>query len=241
MMKNTVLLILLIFLEIDFISGQKSFHGSFFMSFKSAGEVDEPPLFWNIMDPEKGGKLVFRVEDEMRKKGVNKRVLFDPSDSTWTMMIGFNQVKQGTRIHTAKMFIDTTKHPDFKIQRSNEEKIIGGFLCNKLILQSNDYTAEVWITKEYKFDLCNIYRLLCHCGMMNEHLRKSNWYLFKKINGMILEVTSTEKQSGKTQSVFISTVKPADIDSAMFNLDGYKIADIPEGQNCGPVMQNEKR
>lgn len=224
-------------LKIEVISGQNSFEGSFLMTFEDSGLVDEPPLTWNIMLPANGGKLVFRVEDEMRKKGVLKRVLFDPADSTWTMTIGYNQIKQGTRIHSGKMFVDTTKHPDFRIKKTNNEKLIEGFRCRKIILESNTYKADAWVTKEFNFDLCTMYRLLCHCGMMNEQLRKSDWYLFKNIEGMIIEINSIDKQSGKKQSLKISNINRRQVDATMFDLEGYKIADIPEGQNCGPVIK----
>ena len=77
--------------------------------------------------------MVLQVQDNMLKKGVNKRVLFKPADSTWTMTISFNNVKQGTRIHGAAMFRDTAKHKPVKFTNTSEKKILEGYICNKII------------------------------------------------------------------------------------------------------------
>src|ERR1043165_7698571 len=98
------------------VFGQKPFQGSFLMSFQSAESDKEFPLFWNIRNDSTGEKMALQVKDEMVKKGVVKRVVFIPVDSTWTMLISFNKVKQGTRVHGAAMFRDTMTHRSFSVK-----------------------------------------------------------------------------------------------------------------------------
>lgn len=141
--------------------------------------------------------------------GVSKRVLFNPSDSTWTMLIEFNKVKQGSRIHASAMYRDSVKHTPVTIKTTKEKRIIDSYHCNKIIFESKDHIAEGWVTKEINFDLCNIYRLLSHCGMMNEYIHKGDWYFSDKVKNMILELTSRNKITGEIHTLKISNVKPA--------------------------------
>ena len=207
------------------------------MSFNISDSAIETPLLWNIEPVSEGGKMAMEIQDEMIKKGVSKRVLFNPADSTWTMMIAFNKIKQGSRIHAAAMYRDTTKRSVLLKKSSTETRKIEGYHCKKIILESEKYSADVWITDEIKFDLTNIYRLLCHCGMMSEVIRKGDWYFSKDIKNMIMEITSRNKITGENYTMKITSVKPGEINKIFFTTEGFKIADIPEGLNCGVVME----
>jgi glucan-binding YG repeat protein len=202
------------------------------MSFSSTDSIKNIPLQWFIQKQTDGGKMTFELQDEMKKKGVSKRVLFDPADSTWTMLIAFNKIKQGSRIHAGSMYSDTIKHIPLIVKSTREKKIINGYSCNKIILESEENIAEGWVTKEIKFDLCQIYKLLSHCGMMNEYIQKGDWY-FANSNNMIVELNSRNKETGKIFSLKISNILPGDMNENFFKIDDFKIADIPEGLNCG--------
>lgn len=222
----------------ELISAQKPFQGSFLMSFNSAEPDKDSPLLWNIRLDSTGGEMALQVQDNMLKKGVNKRVLFKPADSTWTMLINFNKVKQGTRIYAAAMFRDTSKHRPVTVRKLKDEKIISGYLCKKLTVESEKYFAEVWYTNEIKFDMCGIYRLLSHCGMMSEVVRKGDWFMNRKLKTMVLEATSTNKKTGLFYTMIISGINSL-IDQSFFDLNGFKISEIPEGENCGPIVKDE--
>jgi hypothetical protein len=228
-----VILLLFAFLP---VFGQKAFEGSFLMSFQSAESDKEFPLLWNIKNDSTGEKMALQVKDEMVKKGVVKRVVFIPVDSTWTMLISFNKIKQGTRVHGAAMYRDTMKHRDFSVLSTRETKIIDGYHCKKIIVESEKFTADVWVTKEINFDLCKIYRITSHCGMMNDIVRKGDWFNNRKLKSMVLEVVSTEKKTGQSYSIKISQISPA-IDPSQFDTENFKIADIPEGENCGVELK----
>src|SRR5258708_31762987 len=104
-------------------SAQSSFRGSFLMSFISEEKNKiNAPLLLNV----DSGKMVMEIQDEMKKKGVSKRVLFDPVDSTWTMGIEFTNVKQATRIHAAAMFRDSTEKKKITVKVTREKRLIEG-------------------------------------------------------------------------------------------------------------------
>ncbi len=220
--------------------GQENFSGNLLMSFKaSIGPNKDFPLLWNIEKEIEGGRMVLEIQDDMQKKGVSKRVLFNPKDSTWIMMMEYNQVKQGTKIHAAKMFNDTLKPTLFKINKTKEKRIISGHECKKTILISDKFISEVWTTKELKLNLSYIYKLLSHCGLMSESIRNGDWYNFNKISGMILEVTSKNKSTGESYTMSISDIKTGVINNKFFSTNGFRISDIPEGQNCGVVIKEQ--
>jgi hypothetical protein len=220
--------------------GQKFFNGTFLMSFKTNISPDKDfPLLWNIENEIEGRRMVLEIQDDMQKKGVSKRVLFNPNDSTWIMMMQYNLVKQGTKIHAAKMFNDTIKPGLYKIKKTKEKRTISGQECKKIILTSDKFISEVWTTKEIKLNISYIYKLLSHCGLMSEFVRNGDWYNFNKLNGMILEVTSKNKSTGESYTMSVSEIIPGVINKTFFNTNGFRISDIPEGQNCGVVVKEK--
>src|SRR5688500_12103193 len=106
MYKMMYLLLVLHTCANNSVFAQNSFHGSFTMTLDSGENITDPPFLWNVSYD---GEMAHQVQDKMLKKGVNKRVIFKPADSTWTMLLSFNKVKQGTRINSAAMYRDTMK------------------------------------------------------------------------------------------------------------------------------------
>jgi len=216
------------------VAGQEPFNGSFLMSFKSDVESkNDFPMLWNIEKLKSGGRMVLEIQDEMQKKGISKRVMFNPSDSTWMMLMEYNLVKQGTRIKASKMFTDSLKQTNFQVIKKNEKNIIEGYKCKKITLESDQYFSEAWVTSDIKFNLGYMYKLLSHCGLMGEFVSKGDWFTYKNISGMVLEVTSKNKSTNQTYTMSISTIKPGIITESFFSTKGFKISDIPEGQSCG--------
>jgi hypothetical protein len=215
---------------------QSAFRGSFMMSFSAPGNAKNDPFLWTVEQRSGYKKMALEIQDEMLLKGVRKRVVFDPADSTWTMLISFNKVKQGTRIHAAAMFRDTATHKPVQITKTKETKLIGKYLCKKMIVESEKYIAEVWYSDKIKFNLCGVYRLLSHCGMMSDVVRSGDWFTNRNLKTMVMEVTSTNKSTNLSYKMNISQVNHH-VDSSFFDTKGFRIANIPEGQNCGIQMQ----
>ena len=219
---------------------QADFSGSFLMSFESTGsEKQEPSLSWNVHSTKSDHKMVMEIKDEMNKKGVSKRVLFDPADSTWIMMMAYNNVKQAVRVHASSMFRDSVPPKKVVFKKTNIEKVIEGYKCKKYTLESENYFSEIWVTEQVEFNLNKVYTLLSHCGMTGDLVRKGDWFRQKKIRGMILEVRTTNKSTGSNYTVKITQIKSGIIEEALFKLTGFRISDIPEGQNCGAVLEKD--
>ena len=75
--------------------------------------------------------------------------------------------------------------------------------------------------------------------MMNEYVRKGDWFLFETKKQMILEVTSKSKLTGDAYTLQITDIHPEEINPHFFETNGFRISDIPEGQNCGVVLKEE--
>ena len=179
------------------------------------------------------------IQDEMLSKGVSKRVIFNPADSTWTMLLSLNSIKQGTMVRRAAMFRKEESNKISSVIKTRERQIINGFHCRKTIVESKNYVAELWITDKLKFDLCRIYKLLAHCGMVSDFMRKGDWFYWQYEKGMVMKVVSTRKDSGESYSMTISDIKKNEVNEAAFNMTGFKISEIPEGQNCGVKIEEK--
>ncbi len=77
--KRAILFLFLIQLSLH-LKGQQPFAGNFMMTFSLSqnDKIKDPPMFWNV----DSGKVMVEIQDEMFKKGVSKRILFTPADST---------------------------------------------------------------------------------------------------------------------------------------------------------------
>ena len=222
------------------VCAQDLFLGSFLMSFKSQQtDINDVPLLWYVEQNSKGMRMMMEFQDEMLQRGVSKRVIYDPADSSWTMLLSMNNIKQGTRVKRAKLFRNEKNNHSLIIKQTADHKIIEGYDCRKIIAQSNNYVAEIWLTKELNFDLCHIYKLLSHCGMVSEFMRKGEWFFWQGAKGMILEVTSRRTGSDEYYTLNISMIKQYKVDDKIFSTNGFKISEIPEGQNCGVAVEEK--
>lgn len=234
-MLNRIVLISIFLVFPQFSYGQDEFSGSFNIHYEESEFIKDFPMVWHIQPKSAGGKMAMEIQDEMKPKGVSKRILFDPIDSTWTMLIEYNKVKQGTSIRSASLFLDSIKTDKPILKKTKYKKVIDNYSCRKVILESDNYISELWITEEFRFDLCLIYRLLAHCGMTSDFVSKGDWYHYNKMKNFILEVTSVNKKTGAHYTLRINSVKPNETNPSFFQLKGFRISQIPEGQKCGPA------
>jgi hypothetical protein len=57
---------------------------------------------------------------------------------------------------------------------------------------------------------------------------------------MILEVNSVAKHTNTSYSIKISEIKQGVVLNDYFDTSNFKISEIPEGQNCGVVIDDDK-
>lgn len=204
------------------------------MSFESTGtQSKEPSILWTIRQDTKHPDYMMEIKDEMNVKGVIKRAMFSPADSTWIMTLAYNMNKQAVKVHSSSMYRDSVQD-DKKItfKKTTEQKRIQGILCRKVIFESEKYYSEVWVSDSFKVELAKLYGLMSHCGMAGEFIRKGDWYKTGKVKGMILEVYCREKKTGASYTIRISSIHTGSVDDKIFSLSGFKISEIPEGQSC---------
>ena len=75
--------------------------------------------------------------------------------------------------------------------------------------------------------------------VVSEFMRKGDWFYWHNDKGMILEVISRNKESGENYSMTISDIKKDVVNEKAFDMIGFKISEIPEGQNCGVKMEDK--
>jgi len=75
--------------------------------------------------------------------------------------------------------------------------------------------------------------------MISDFIRKGDWFRADVIPGMILQVISTNKPTHESYTLTVSGIKPGIINQKFFSTSGFRISDIPEGQNCGVAVEEK--
>lgn len=210
---------------------QQVFEGSFTVTFTEVNNNDTlfSPLLWC----KKGKRVVIEIQDEGRRQGISQRVLIDPTDSTWTMILDASNARNAARVHAAKMFRDTAKNSLFKVTRTAMTKSISGYTCKKTVIESKFYKTELWITEQLNFNLGSVYHIIEHCGMMSNYIPTGDWGQWNIYKGMLLQVSTFNKTTAQSYKMTLSQIKPHVVYNNLFNLKNFIIAEIPEGQHCG--------
>ena len=239
MRKECIFILFIALFSKDPVYSQQAlpFRGSFKMSFSESSPGQKK--MWPLGCTSDVVKLGLEFQDEMKTKGVQKRIVYDLADSSWLMLMEYNKIKQGIRIKSAAMFGDSMTAPEIKVKSVPGEKIIEGYRCRKNIAESKSDSAVMWVTNEINFDICRLYKMLAHCGMMSGSFVDGSWFYTTNMKGMVMEVTSVNRKTSQSYTMNISSIRPNDVHFDFFDLDGFTMTDIPEGQNCGPMV-NEK-
>jgi hypothetical protein len=239
--KFFLLLILIHFIGLPIsVNAQTKFEGDFLFKWNSSLVSNtEYPLLCHVKNETSGNKLAIEILDDLRSKGVKKSILFDPADSTWTMLISINNLKMGTSVKRGAIFRDRKKEPSIKIKRLNINKKINGYTCREIVLESNAFMTSIWITNQFSFETETLFSLLAHCGVLENLKSECDWQTWSPGKGMILRVDSKNKKTNELISLNISEIKTHKVDDFVFSKEGYKISIIPEGQNCGVVKETE--
>jgi len=239
-MTRHLTIVTILLLHFNTLKCQVNYRGSFLMTFSTSElKNNENALLWNVEEASDSSRIAIEIQDEMKKKGVSKRIMFSPTDSTWTMLMSFNKVKQGTRIKAPAMYRDDKPLKDYNIRSTNSRKTIDSIKCVKVIVETNRNIAEIWMAEKIKFDLAGSYFLLSHCGMIGDVVRNGDWYRVASLDKMIMEVKNTDKKSGETYSLKVSQLNHNKPGNEYFTTEGFLISDIPEGQSCGPIKASE--
>ena len=185
-----------------------------------------------------GEKIAMEIHDDIEKKGVFKRIIFDFNDSNWTLLMSIKDIKQGTRIGATAMFKDSCKLKKIQIKKSIQNEIVAGMNCRRITINLDQYIADLWITDQFNFDVSRMFELLLHSGLMNPILKKGKWFEYHTKKGMIVKVNLRNKNTDENYSISLDQIEKNKINARVFNIEGYKIADIEEGKNCGAKIDN---
>lgn len=217
----------------------KKFAGSFLIDLKSTISDQNFPMrcFTDLNQKER--KDVIEIIDDQHGKGILKRVMINYVDSNWTTTIGFNDIKQGTRVHDRLMFRDSCKSVLMKFKKEEKQEVVNNLACQRYSYRNDSLEIFVWLSKAFNYDVTVPITMLMHSGIISREFKNKLWqHLHFKV-GMIVKVNVRDRKNKTEQTIEIKEIKPGQIDQKMLSLTGYRIADIPEGQNCG-VLETEK-
>lgn len=193
------------------------FEGSFVMTVKN--EKDKEPVSFKITTRGDLSAMEFLSD----KKSGMKKTIFSKNEHVMTMLMD-NGVGMRMKVNPQKMVNDTKADPP-KISRTRESKVIEGYTCQKIFVETAESTSDVWVTDEIKMTMADL------LGMFNAKGQRSPVSsmnsVFENIQGVALETVTTSIKTKEKTTMTIHDIKNEPVSEEVFSTDGYNIMDAP--------------
>jgi hypothetical protein len=115
----------------------------------------------------------------------------------------------------------STKKP--VVKSTKETKTIQGSKCTKVVVEGENGTSEMWVTKDAGINYQQFYQIFNSTkgtpGASNMIPDAS------EINGFPMEIVSKDKE-GQTTTISMSKISKTKVDPALFSMSGYKQVDM---------------
>lgn len=158
-------------------------------------------------------------------KDIKMRSLVDMKEKEMTMLtIDAKGKKNGLLMKYPKPVLKKID-PKAKlpvVKKTGETKMIQGFKCEKITIQTDTTQIEAWITNEIIFDMSEL------IGLSNAGFKGKSPFSntnVSDIKGTALEAIITQK-NGAVLKMNISEIKKGKPEVALFSSEGFKIADV---------------
>jgi len=156
------------------------------------------------------------------------RTIINEKDQSMTLVTekeGANKFAMIRRMSEAGVLPDA-EPKEIKIMTTNERKIIDGFSCFKVIVETDDVNNEIWLTLDVKLNYADVFGIMNRASGPAANLlqRMKN---IKNLKGAPLEMTITDKKlPDEITHITLKNIKAENPDASVFDLSGYQVMDL---------------
>lgn len=166
-----------------------------------------------------------------RNNQPDMRLVINPADSTITGLFEIQGNKGGYVLPMNEQYWPGMRHAfppaGSTVQSaktpSGDSKIIEGYSCRKVLTESIDYSAELWMTDEIPLSMPQLlsYQAI-GAGKSQKEVEQFNQF---KVSGLPLEMTLTSKKGKANVTIRLSNFRKS-VDESIFSKEGHKLATI---------------
>lgn len=200
------------------------FEGTFTMSLESA-KLKEP---MNINMSVKGNLTCMEIP-AMVEAGFVKSVI---NNETQSMIMctdkGGRKIGMKQDMNKAGQFMpqsENAKPPVFT--ETTESKIIDGYKCRKVIMETDDSKNDMWMTTDLKLNMKDLLSAMSANKSPASITFRSMSKNFGDHPGVSIETTITNKKTNETAIMTLRNVKPGKVDEKVFNTDDFQLMEMP--------------
>lgn len=217
-MKSIHITLLLAFLSVSGLLSAQDL--SFDMQMSKA--TDKEPMTMKVFTNKT--KLLMRPQITGYKG--NMAILIDQSAKKQYMLMD----NEGQKMAMIVNYVDQVEKMNAigtvpKITKTGETKTIDGYLCEKIIAETEESKSVMWITKDLGLQYGDLYKIIAS-GNNGPQAQSGNLPAMKEMNGFPIEMEVTTKKKAETVTIRIKNISKAPINSATFSTEGYQIMDM---------------
>jgi len=160
---------------------------------------------------------------QMGDKG-NMKFIIDNASNKKFMLMENNGQKMAMSVDPFIADKAAEKIAEPKVVITQEYRTIDGYKCNKVIAQTEETTAELWLTQEAGLSYNDLYKIFN--STKGTPGARSALPQVKDMKGFPIEIISKEKSKDGNVVVKIKNISRAKVDPKVFSMDGYKQVDM---------------
>lgn len=150
-------------------------------------------------------------------------ILVDQATGKQYMLMNSNGQKMAMAVNMNSMEKAAAAVKDPKVTVTKETKTIEGYKCTKVITETDDQKADLWMTQDVGMQYADFYKMMNSAKGPQGSVAKVPD--LKNVKGFPIEIVSTDKKKAETVTLKIKNISKAKIDQKLFSMEGYQVMD----------------
>ena len=207
------------------------FEGTFTMTIESA--KFQEPMDMNMTVK---GNLSCMEIPSMAASGMVKSII---NNEAQTMIIcndrGGRRIGMKVNMKDAERFAPQEAKPA-TFTETAETKVIDGYKCKKIIMESEDAKNDLWMTTDLEMSMKNLLTSVSANRSPGSIMLRNLQRGYGDQKGVALEVYSVNKKTKEEFTMTIHNIKKVKVDDKIFNTDDFQLMEQPN-MGGGPIQK----
>ena len=150
-------------------------------------------------------------------------ILVDQATGKQYMLMNSNGQKMAMAVNMNSIEKAAAAAKDPKVTITKETKTIDGYKCTKVITETDEQKADLWMTQDVGMQYAEFYKMINSAKGPQGSVAKVPD--LKNVKGFPIEIVSTDKKKAETVTLKIKNISKAKIDQKVFSMEGYQVMD----------------